>query len=550
MEHMSNPSDPGTQGHSEAVSDGIPGRAADGHRDDLLDRAFSRATGAELSLGNGLRLLKDAEQNYPAWLAAIAAAKRSILFENYIIYEDQVGRQFATALADMARSGVQVRVIYDWMGCFTHASGRFWRTLRAAGVEVRCFNPPHLARPLASLHRDHRKMLAVDGVVGFVTGLCLGRMWVGDPARGLAPWRDTGVEIRGPALRDMEAAFAQIWGAMGPTLPDTALTDPQSMRAAGESALRIVASRPGLLAVLRLDELIAAAACRTLWLTDAYFAGIPLYVQALRAAAQDGVDVRLLVPGSSDIPLLRPLSQAGYRPLLEAGVRVFEWKGTMLHAKTAVADGRWARVGSSNLNVASWVGNYELDVLIEDATFAGEMERLYLEDLSQSTEIVLRRRRARLASAVSRRLHVRPRASRQRAIVALRDAPHARARRLGASGSASRAAAGALRIGRAVGAALTEQRVLAATESRMVALVGVGVLLLTLAIVRWPYVAAIPAAVVLGWMTLALFTKALDLHRERRRRGMPRLRLERARSSHPQEIEASRAAAPLREDRG
>ena len=150
---------------------------------------------------------------------------------------------------------------------------------------------------------------------------------------------------------------------------------PQPPAAAGDVALRVVATTPGTLAVLRLDQLIAAAASRTLWITDAYFAGIPPYIQALRAAALDGVDVRLLVPGASDISVLRPLSQAGYRPLLEAGVRVFEWKGSMLHAKTAVADGRWARVGSSNLNIASWVGNYELDVLVEDEDFPRRWNR-------------------------------------------------------------------------------------------------------------------------------------------------------------------------------
>ena len=116
--------------------------------------------------------------------------------------------------------------------------------------------------------------------------------------------------------------------------------------------------------------MIAAMARRTLWLTDAYFVGIAPYVQALRAAALDGVDVRLLVPGASDIPVISPLSRSGYRPLLEAGIRVFEWNGPMLHAKTAVADCRWARVGSSNLNIASWISNYELDMAIEDEDFA------------------------------------------------------------------------------------------------------------------------------------------------------------------------------------
>ena len=123
----------------------------------------------------------------------------------------------------------------------------------------------------------------------------------------------------------------------------------------------------------RLDELVASLAQTRLWLTDAYYAGMTSYVQSLRAAAKDGVDVRLLVPNGTDIPLLRPLSRAGYRPLLESGVRIFEWNGTMVHAKTAVADGHWARVGSSNLNVASWFGNCELDLVVEELEFSREM---------------------------------------------------------------------------------------------------------------------------------------------------------------------------------
>src|SRR5690606_23750353 len=120
----------------------------------------------------------------------------------------------------------------------------------------------------------------------------------------------------------------------------------------------------------------------------AYYAGAAPYVQALRAAAKDGVDVRLLVPNATDIPLLQPLSRAGYRSLLQAGVRIFEWNGTMLHAKTAVADGRWSRVGSTNLNIASWLGNCELDAVFEDEGIAREMEEMYLDDLAHATEVV------------------------------------------------------------------------------------------------------------------------------------------------------------------
>ncbi|HEY2591734.1 MAG TPA: phospholipase D-like domain-containing protein [Steroidobacteraceae bacterium] len=506
---------------------------------ELLDQAFTRAAGASLVGGNRVRLLRDARENYPAWLEAIQAAERTILFENYLWCEDDTGREFRDALIAKARAGVRVRVIYDWLGSLFRASSRYWHALRQAGIEVRCFNPPRLTAPFGTLHRDHRKMLAVDGQVGFVTGLCIGRMWVGDARRGILPWRDTGVEIRGPAVAEVERAFAQVWAATGPPLPAEELTTHDLIPEQGPVALRIVASRPGISAILRLDQLIAAAARRTLWLTDAYFAGVPFYVQALRAAARDGVDVRLLVPGASDIPVLRPLTEAGYRPLLEVGVRIFEWKGSMLHAKTSVADGRWARVGSSNLNLASLIGNYELDAIMEDTVFAAEMERMYLEDLDGSTEIVLRRRRFGMPRRVRRlaRTGVELAGGKRRA------KPGGAATRGTTTGdprgSASRAAAGALRISRAVGAALSEQRILAPTEARAVAGVAVAFTGAAIVIAFWPLVAAIPVMILLAWAALALFAKALALRRERRRLGQPRLRIAHTRRSGPTEIGAA-----------
>jgi len=301
----------------------------------------------------------------------------------YIVHGDAQGERFAEALARKAREGVRVRVLYDWLGGFGKTWPFFWRDLLAAGGEIRVYNRPRLDQPLGWLYRDHRKLIAVDDTVGFVTGLCIGKAWVGDPARGVEPWRDTGIEIRGPAVADLVDAFADSWAAAGDPLPDAERTS-AAPSPAGEVALRVVAGTPNTAGLLRVDQLVAAMAQKTLWLTDAYYAGTTSYVQALRAAAADGVDVRLLVPGASDIPALGPISRAGYRPLLEGGIRVFEWNGSMLHAKTAVADGRWARVGSTNLNIASWIGNRELDVVVEDAGFAGQMESMFVADLERS----------------------------------------------------------------------------------------------------------------------------------------------------------------------
>ncbi len=463
----------------------------------LANQAFSRAAGAPLIEGNAIRLLKDAQENYPAWLEAICAAKHHIHFENYIVYEDDVGRMFADALIEKAQQGVRVRLIYDWLGGLGKASRSFWRRLRAAGVEVRCFNPPRWHSPLHWLSRDHRKMIAVDGEVGFVTGLCVGRMWVGIPEKKLDPWRDTGVEVRGPSVADIEQAFADVWAMMGAPIPEGELVRREDIAPQGEAALRVVASVPATAGLLRVDQLVAALARDRLWLTDAYYAGTTSYAQALCAAAQDGVDVRLLVPNATDLPLLKPLSRAGYRPLLEAGVRIFEWNGTMLHAKTAVADGRWARVGSTNLNIASWFGNCEMDVVVEDEPFARLMEETYLEDLENATEIVLDDRQKLRATNQPRHTH--------RVLTS-------------GGGSGGRAAAGALRIGNAVGAVIKNRRVLEPVEARIAATVGVGLLALAVLFALFPRLLAYPLALVCAWLGCALLYSGYRLHRVKTRR--------------------------------
>jgi len=474
------------------------GREAISLRRILAEQAFSRAGGAPLVPGNSIRLLRDAAENYPAWLQAIGAAERTVHFESYIIHEDAAGRQFAELLAAKARAGVRVRLIYDWLGALGHASPRFWRALRQAGVEVRCFNPPRFDSPFGWLSRDHRKVIVVDGRIAFVTGLCVGQRWVGDLARGIEPWRDTGIEIRGPGVADVEHAFAQTWALVGPPIPDDELPERASLAVAGAVALRVIATIPATASLYRLDQLIAAVAQRTLWLTDAYFAGVTGYIQGLRAAVMDGVDVRLLVPGATDIPIVRAISRAGYRPLLEAGVRVFEWNGPMLHAKTAVADGHWARVGSTNLNLASWIGNWELDVAIESDHFGQEMQELYLDDLKHSTEVLLRR---------PPRVHL---AGRPSTVPQSRQHGH---------GSAGRATAGAIGIGSMIGAAITNHRALGPAEARLMALAGLFLLVVVVVALLWPRIVVVPFAVIGGWIALALFLRAWRLWRSTHERG-------------------------------
>jgi cardiolipin synthase len=466
----------------------------------LANQAFSRAAGAPLVGGNSVRLLKDAKENYPAWLDAIKAAEHYIHFESYIIHEDDAGWMFADAFVAKAREGVRVRLIYDWMGGFGKTSHRFWNHLREGGVEVRCYNPPRLDSPVGWLTRDHRKTLTVDGKIGFVTGLCVGRMWVGVPEKNIEPWRDTGIEIRGPSVADIESEFAKVWAMMGRPLSNDEVARREGLEPAGDVMLRVVGGEPASAEMLRVDQLVATLARQRLWLTDAYYAGTFSYVQALRAAAEDGVDVRLLLPSASDLPLLRPLSRSGYRPLLEAGVRVFEWNGTMLHAKTAVADCIWARVGSTNLNVVSWFGNFELDVVIEDVPFAREMEETYLRDLENATEIVLdSRQRVRISKQI----------------------PHAQPAMTSGGGSGGRAAAGAIRLSNAVGAALTNRRVLGPVEARL--MMTVALLLMAFAVLIWffPRSLTYPLIVVLVWISLALIYKSFKLHGQTRSKPMP-----------------------------
>jgi cardiolipin synthase A/B len=462
----------------------------------LAEQALSRTAGAPLLSGNAVELLIDAAAHYEAWLTAIRGARQRVLLENYIIRDDEVGRMFRDALVERAQAGVFVAVVADWIGCLGQSRGSFWAPLRAAGGEVRVFNPPQLGQPFGWISRDHRKLLVVDGLLGFLSGVCISAKWLGDPSRDVPPWRDTGVALRGPAVAELEAAFAQSWGETGVALRHF-VPLPEPAEPAGDISLRLIATQPATAGMYRLDQLIASMARKTLWLTDAYFVGLAPYVQALVAAARDGVDVRLLVPGSSDIPAVASMSRSGYRPLLKAGIRVFEWNGSMLHAKTAVADGQWARVGSSNLNIASWLSNRELDVAVEDAGFAGQLAAQYERDLGNATEIVLAPRRHGSSERV-RRSEERPRIHRN-------------------GGSSGRAAAGALRIANSVGAVLSNRRVLGDTSSGPLFIGTLALAALAVIAILWPAWIGWPFGLMTGWFALNLGIRAWRVRRHRER---------------------------------
>jgi cardiolipin synthase len=353
-----------------------------------LDRVLARVSEAPLRVGNQLRLLRDGPETYNDWLAAIKRAERWIHLENYIFMHDSTGIRFAEALSERAAAGVAVRVLVDWFGSLdTPAS--FWKRLRRNGVDVRIVNPPRLSTPDSVINRDHRKLLAVDGFYGSVGGVCIADEWLErSPVTGL-PYRDTAVAVLGPAVFDIERGFSAVWQLNGSPLPIVEQPRLEQFAPVGEIETRVIIQEPGRMRMYRLLQVLLAAAEQRVWIADAYFLAAPMLREALVTAAYDGVDVRILLPATNDLPWVGALSRYGYRPLLKAGVRIWEYSGLMMHAKTSVADGWWSRIGSTNLNITGLETNWELDLVAEDRDFGAAMEAMYEQDLANAREIRL-----------------------------------------------------------------------------------------------------------------------------------------------------------------
>lgn len=362
-------------------------------------RGLWRIASAGASGGNRIELLRDGPCAFDTMLEAIDGARESVSLESYLVASDAVGERFADALVAAAARGVRVRFIADWIGS-RGTSRAYWRRLREAGVAVRIFNPPGARRWLGFLPRDHRKLLVVDDVVGITGGFGLSEAWSGGMRRRRAPWRDTAVKIDGPAAVDMARAFDTMWRRANfeerrhhrrhlVRPPRGADTDPQTAQGA---VVGIVEGEPWRLRVARALQLQAVSAERYIWIASAYFYPSAAELEALAGAAQDGVDVRILVPSKYDHPWMRRLTRRVYRRLLRNGVRIWEWNGVMMHAKTSVVDGHWVRVGSTDFNPLGIAINFELDAIIEDATLGQEAAEMYVGDLERSTEIRLRSR--------------------------------------------------------------------------------------------------------------------------------------------------------------
>lgn len=357
----------------------------------IFEQLRLRAGGSEMYPHCSLKILNDSRENFPAWLDAVRAAERSVLVEMYIFSDNAFGRRMRDLLLQKCAQGVQVVLVYDWFGSLWQDLKGFFRPLKQAGALVVAYNRMGFASGIGLLSRNHRKSIVVDGETAFVSGLCISSAWEGQPEKGIAPWRDTGVMLRGAVVADVVRALADSLQSQGFRLPEALLPEsrqPENENG-GNARVGIVATTPADNNMMRLDLVLLALTNRRLWLTDAYFMPTRLYTQALINAAEAGVDVRILVPKTSDIGWIARVSRTRYRELLRTGVRIFEWNGTMIHAKTAVADGFLVRIGSTNLNFSSWHFNRELDTIAEDAAAAAQMERQFLQDLNNATEIVL-----------------------------------------------------------------------------------------------------------------------------------------------------------------
>jgi cardiolipin synthase len=366
---------------------------------DILQRhlAFAQAiSDIPLTTGNKVILLKNSGETYPAMLAAIRGATNNINMEMYIFSDGPIGKMFADALIDRQHHGVQVNVSYDSLGSLG-TSPAFFDRMRKAGIMVMQYRPVNpFAAPLhwEFGHRDHRKMLVVDGRVAFTGGINISEVYASGlvSSRSRTPeqyWRDTDIEVRGPAVAEFQKLFIQQWNYQrGPLLQVRGYSPPLARE--GNQIVQVIGSVPESFSLIYTTMISAIVNAETnVYITDAYFAPDHQMLHALEHAAQRGVEVRLLVPSKTDEPMIVSAARSHYADLLKAGVKVYEWQGEMLHAKTATIDGVWSTVGTSNLDWWSIARDNELNAVVLSHSFAVNMERMYFDDLSGAHQVTL-----------------------------------------------------------------------------------------------------------------------------------------------------------------
>ena len=370
---------------------------------DILDKqiALEQAIGGSpLILGNKVTLLQDGAVTYAAMFAAIRAARNHINLESYIIEDDEIGRQFADLLLQQQLRGVQVSVMYDSFGSIGTPK-TFFERLRQGGIEVLEFNP---INPLAVKahwrinNRDHRKLLVVDGQTAFIGGINISSVYSSGsvakrPAKrleGSVEWRDTDLQIEGPVVGELQKLFVETWAKQGgKTLAGKDYFP--ALKARGQDIVRAIGSTPDDPFSLIYLTLISAIgnAEKQVHLTHAYFVPDPQLLKSLTEAAGRGVDVILILPSHTDSGSTFHAGRSHYSELLKAGVKIYERRGALLHSKTALIDGVWSCVGSTNLDWRSFLDNDEINAVVIGREFAGQMQAMFKADLDASDAIVL-----------------------------------------------------------------------------------------------------------------------------------------------------------------
>jgi cardiolipin synthase A/B len=360
-----------------------------------------RAVDERFVAGNRVELLRDGGEAYPAMLEAIAGAEEQVLLEMYWFDSDRAGHRFADALGAAAARGVETAVVYDAIGSLG-VDTKMFDELRRAGVKVAEFGPIAPWRRRFRLdrltRRDHRKILVVDGAVGFTGGINIADAWLPTDEGG-GGWRDDMVRVEGPVVRGLIACVLSAWRRAGggpisrtrPSHHGSVLAQPgtQFARVISESYLR----KRHQIASAYVSQLYHAK--KTAWITNAYFVPDPSVMRALTRACDRGVDVRVLLPAETDVEIVRHASRATWGRLLRHGVRIFEYERSILHSKSAVIDGRWSTIGTFNFDYLSLRWLLEANVCVLDEEFGSTMQRSFLRDLEQSREVDARTYRFR-----------------------------------------------------------------------------------------------------------------------------------------------------------
>jgi cardiolipin synthase len=355
---------------------------------DNLRRTVEGVIGVPATEGNRIDVLRNGDEIFPAMLEAIGSARRTIDLLTFVYWDGKIGREFAHALADRAKAGARVRVLLDAFGA-RPIDQSMVEMMEHAGVTIRWFRPLHRFRPGQVNHRTHRKVMIVDEEVGFTGGVGIADEWLGN-ARNEREWRDTHFRLQGPAVDGLRAAFLDNWAETGPELFDERFDLFPDQPKPGTATVQCVrgASEIGTSDVFTLFRTLCQLAEHRIRIATAYFVPVGEILDRLTQAAQRGVEVDLLLPGPhADKRFVQLAAEADYPTLLEAGVRIWAFQPSMLHAKIMTVDGMLANVGSANLNARSTHLDEEINVVGIDRTLVRMLDDHFDEDLGRSTPV-------------------------------------------------------------------------------------------------------------------------------------------------------------------